>query len=70
MQPFLSHVAKLTEEHIVDAIAEVPRHSACGSPPDALQRNLKAVENYYIAQLRLWKKLLSDAEEPEQQQTV
>ncbi len=70
MQPFLSHVAKLTEEHIVDAIAEVPRHSVCGSPPDALERNLKAVENYYIAQLRLWKKLMSEAEEPEQQQAV
>jgi hypothetical protein len=59
----LRHVGKLTDGDIKAAIAEVPRHPACGSPPDALERNLKAVENYYISQLGLWKKLLREAEE-------
>lgn len=59
----LRHVARLTEKDIQEAIAEVPRHPACGSPLDALERNLKAVENYYLAQLRLWKEQLQEAEE-------
>ena len=59
----LRYVARLTEKDIQEAIAEVPRHPACGSPPDALERNLRAVRDYYIAQLTLWKKLLSEAEE-------
>lgn len=66
----LSHVGKLTDDDIKAAIAEVPRHSACGSPQDALERNLNAIENYYVSRLRSWKKLLSEAEESELQQTV
>ena len=66
----LRHVAKLTDDDIKEAIAEVPRHSACGSPPDALERNLRAVQDYYLGCLGQWKKLLSEAEEREQQQTV
>ncbi len=78
----LKHGGTLTEQNIEESIAQVPRHPACGSQADALERNLKAVENYYLAQLGLWKELLREGEEGvagsvaslrserEQQQTV
>lgn len=59
----LRHVGKLTDDDIKEAVAQVPRHPACGSPADALERNLRAVRDFYIAQLKLWKRLLSEAEE-------
>ena len=52
---------------ILSYIALRVKESKRGLPPDALERNLKAVENYYVAQLRLWKELLAGAEEREQQ---
>lgn len=56
----LRRVARLTEKDIQEAIAEVPRHPACGTPPDALERNLRAVRDYYVTRLGLWNKLLAE----------